>query len=914
MTHLDRPNKGRIFNILDHLDRLTSDGGNHGKNEQSFHCPVCNASNFKVMISGPNEGKYSAYGCDCMATNSGKQRVIDAISPRWEKPNRPKSSKIYTYETLENLTPVPTVQVRRSDDGKGKRNITQWHQQDGLWVPGLPSEMRSKIHLYRIFDEINQTAIADGEPIFIVEGEGNVNDLIELGIAATCSIGGASGWNSYGHANYVSDLSGAVPVICPDRDVPGLKYGDRIADDFPGALWVYADPTAFQWGRSLPENGGFDIGDWISDGATKEQILGAIEPRRVSPEVTTLPPGDEAPSHKRDTRPQADQLLDLVLSSNISLFITPDEVAYADLQDGATRRTLPLRRKSFRQWLKHQFYQANGRSASSDAVQQAIDTLEAKSVFTGEKRETHLRVATHEERVYVDLGSETWETVEISRDGWRVVRDAPVRFRRHDGMLPMPIPTGGGKVEDLKDLLHLSDDSWIMVLCFILQCLKPSAEYPIMIFHGPPGAGKSSISEALKSIIDPATAPLVHEVGDARNFSVAALNRHLIAIDNLSGLTKAQSDLLCTTSTGGGYTHRTLHSDAEETTFSYCRPLILNGIESVATMGDLLRRSFLVSLERPEVRISRSKFKKAVEDMKPSIFGALCDLLSKVLAVLPEIEGTYSSNDESFVEFVEIGLAAERVMNWEPGTVLRVLAKVRDEAHETAIEASPVGQAIQSFMKYRGEWSGTMNSLLGALREEVGPSVWQSKGTFPQNAIHLSKQLTRLSLDLKALGVSYEKEATRVGKIVSLKSCKSSSPSSPSSQTAQNTIFNRGFECDDKCDDSAILSSHSSRLSSHLTTESLGCDDRIESGDDKKKTIVTPKPAPTKGGDDGDDGDDKKAIQSSPLFRKDEVWKYWDEVGTFVQVLKFSHDKARIRVPGETRDRWVDEIELRSQA
>ena len=281
MTHLDRPNKGRIFNILDHLDRLTSDGGNHGKNEQSFHCPVCNASNFKVMISGPNEGKYSAYGCDCMATNSGKQRVIDAISPRWEKPNRPKSSKIYTYETLENLTPVPTVQVRRSDDGKGKRNITQWHQQDGLWVPGLPSEMRSKIHLYRIFDEINQTAIADGEPIFIVEGEGNVNDLIELGIAATCSIGGASGWNSYGHANYVSDLSGAVPVICPDRDVPGLKYGDRIADDFPGALWVYADPTAFQWGRSLPENGGFDIGDWISDGATKEQILGAIEPRRV---------------------------------------------------------------------------------------------------------------------------------------------------------------------------------------------------------------------------------------------------------------------------------------------------------------------------------------------------------------------------------------------------------------------------------------------------------------------------------------------------------------------------------------------------------------------------------------------------------------------------------------------------------
>ena len=75
-------------------------------------------------------------------------------------------------------------------------------------------------------------------------------------------------------------------MICPDRDVPGLKHGELIAKDFPNAQWLYPDPISFQWGRALPKEKGFDIGDWIDDGATKAQILEAIQPRCVTTEET----------------------------------------------------------------------------------------------------------------------------------------------------------------------------------------------------------------------------------------------------------------------------------------------------------------------------------------------------------------------------------------------------------------------------------------------------------------------------------------------------------------------------------------------------------------------------------------------------------------------------------------------------
>jgi hypothetical protein len=60
-----------------------------------------------------------------------------------------------------------------------------------------------------------------------------------------------------------------------------------------------------------------------------------------------------------------------------------------------------------------------------------------------------VRVGEHDGRIYLDLANPAWEAVEIAPDGWRVVADPPVRFRRSKGMLALPTPERGGSLADL---------------------------------------------------------------------------------------------------------------------------------------------------------------------------------------------------------------------------------------------------------------------------------------------------------------------------------------------------------------------------------------------------------------------------------------------------------------------------------
>lgn len=416
-----------------------------------------------------------------------------------------------------------------------------------------------------------------------------------MGIAATCSIGGSKKWTQYGYPNYLKDLEGAIVVICPDRDVSGIKHAEMIAKDFPNAPWLYANPSSFVWDR-IPENKGFDLADWINDGATKEMILGAIEPRRIpkvketKPKSTTKqrPKFNDDDDEKPAKRSIADQLIDIGLESNISYFVTPEGNVYADVMEAETRLTLAIREKAFKQYLRSKLFDKTGKSPGAEAVQQAIDTLEALGVRKPEKREVFVRLASHDDRIYIDLADESWKAIEVSQDGWRVVSDTPARFIR-GASAPMPMPIECGDVEDFKRLCQFDDDTWVLILAFLIQALKPEKGYPILLLHGGPEAGKSTLTRAIKTLVDPAASKSRKSVGEIRDFAVHAARRHVITIDNLSGLSADQSDILCTASTGGGHSQRSLHTDSGETTFNFCNLLILNGIDSIATRGELAK-------------------------------------------------------------------------------------------------------------------------------------------------------------------------------------------------------------------------------------------------------------------------------------------------------------------------------------
>jgi hypothetical protein len=77
---------------------------------------------------------------------------------------------------------------------------------------------------------------------------------------------------------------------------------------------------------------------------------------------------------------------------------------------------------------------------------------------------------------------------------------------------------------------------------------------------------------------------------DERDLMIAATNAWLVAFDNLSSLPPWLSDALCRLATDGGFSTRTLYTDSGETLFSAQRPVLINGIEQIATRADLLPR------------------------------------------------------------------------------------------------------------------------------------------------------------------------------------------------------------------------------------------------------------------------------------------------------------------------------------
>jgi CRISPR-associated protein Cmr3 len=193
------------------------------------------------------------------------------IKEKWAKPPRPAKISHYLYPDRSGN---PLVRVTRKDDGNGKKSIYQQHWNGKQWVNTLDNVKRENIPIYR-YKEVKD-AVSNGESIFIVEGEGKADLLWSLGLPATCNLAGSGKWRE----SDTQDLEGAGVILCPDRDVPGVKHCEAIARDFPNAQWLYCFFDSPLWNH-LPESRGADLKDWIDEGATKEDIIKAIGEKKT---------------------------------------------------------------------------------------------------------------------------------------------------------------------------------------------------------------------------------------------------------------------------------------------------------------------------------------------------------------------------------------------------------------------------------------------------------------------------------------------------------------------------------------------------------------------------------------------------------------------------------------------------------
>ena len=143
---------------------------------------------------------------------------------------------------------------------------------------------------------------------------------------------------------------------------------------------------------------------------------------------------------------QATVLVALILEAGTELWHCPDGVAYATLPAADQHGTCRVRSTCFRQWASRLFYNRHDRVAGAQAIQDAINVLEGEAVHGGDQHQVYVRLAGHENAMYLDLGDPAWRAVEIDAEGWRIVDNPPVKFRRAKALLPLPVPVRGGSI------------------------------------------------------------------------------------------------------------------------------------------------------------------------------------------------------------------------------------------------------------------------------------------------------------------------------------------------------------------------------------------------------------------------------------------------------------------------------------
>lgn len=153
-------------------------------------------------------------------------------------------------------------------------------------------------------------------------------------------------------------------------------------------------------------------------------------------------------------------------------------------------RLLRGTQQGLRATLAYNFHMTTGKVAPAQALTEALVTLEGAA-----QQETpvplHMRVAAHNDQIYLDLGDPTGRAVQITDAGWRVVDKVPVLFRRNALIAPLPEPVAGASLDELWTLLNVKAADRSLVIAFLVAALMPTMPHPILALQGEQGAARA---------------------------------------------------------------------------------------------------------------------------------------------------------------------------------------------------------------------------------------------------------------------------------------------------------------------------------------------------------------------------------------------------------------------------------------
>jgi 5S rRNA maturation endonuclease (ribonuclease M5) len=227
-------------------------------------CPAHNDKHNSFSVKKKNDkiNFHCHAGCSSEA-------ILSAMGLRWKdiylddgpgqhQKNKQKKKIVNTYDYRDKEGNLLYQVVRF----KPKSFMQRRPAGQNKWKWGLGNVDRILYNLPAVLK-----AAKENKLVFLVEGEKDADNLIDLGLTATTAAMGAGNWRS----NYTKSLTGADVIIIPDHDGPGIEHANKVS--------VKLNKNGIEANiLELPDlKEKEDVTDWLNKGFDKDDLLQLAE-------------------------------------------------------------------------------------------------------------------------------------------------------------------------------------------------------------------------------------------------------------------------------------------------------------------------------------------------------------------------------------------------------------------------------------------------------------------------------------------------------------------------------------------------------------------------------------------------------------------------------------------------------------
>lgn len=344
---------------------------------------------------------------------------------------------------------------------------------------------------------------------------------------------------------------------------------------------------------------------------------------------------------------------------------------------------------------------------SKNEVNEIKDMIQAHIQENKPTYNLELRVSKDKNYFYIDMTNRAGEAIAISSNGWFIIREPPILFRRHNDMLPIPrpSPTGTGNAKLLLKYVNMPKDNKnaeIMFLTSVATIWIPKIKTLGNNIWGVEGGQKTSTMRYIKKVFDPNIKDVIRMPKDIDEFRRQLHDNYLICYDNISHLTQEHSDEICSAITGVATDKRKLYTDNDTITRVYQNRFMMNGIVQAAIYPDLAQRLNSTEVTPVEKLRKETDMNTEFERDLPYIISGFLDTIREAIKIYPTL------NDKVYLhrmaDFSQWGCAIAIALGYTKEEFETALKNKDNEQLADSLNNSPLASAVMEFCDKPNNW------------------------------------------------------------------------------------------------------------------------------------------------------------------------------------------------------------------